>query len=448
MITIKDSKFYRELKNLINCVRSYGIDHIDFKINPSYVFTDEQKDEFIEKVHAGFYLAQDTVIILLTKILKEQKKLKTDLKESRRSNDKELAKQIESKLKHIKYQEFVLRKVMDSMLWQFFQYDLSSLRRLYTGNTCIDITDSNLSSETEYIKQHRKNHPLDFVLINDLTSCAQIGDAIIVGNDKSLKIVELKEGKVNEQIFEIIAGYSKTQCPKYLYENLKNKDEKFIEQLKRDVKQIEKTTSSINTIVTGEGTDNVSGLPIKIHQEEIHLDSYASTVVSLLKECRKKGYGTAVINNCLLIGVYKTDKFSDKAFYYRADTSEESFPVFDLRQSVSIPLAFPLFLHPFSENDLTDIISGNIVVKMTMDIKNFFLLFEENGFTVKRLTKKETARINTPLKGPTRIFAIDGCGIEIKKAGASQYLCDGIFTRIFTEFNTPSSIVKNLLTVF
>lgn len=447
---MKDSKFIREIKLLINFVRSYGIQHLDYHVDINSLSSIEinERNEIIKKIHTGFFLAQNNVIRLLTKVLNEQKELKKQLKESRRNHDEQSSKEYEKKLNKAKYQECTLRKIMDSIAWQIFNYDLSSIRRLYTGNRCIDITDSNLMSEIDFIDSHKEHNPTDFVLINDLTSFLQIGDITIVNKDKKTQIVELKTGKVNNEILDIINDFSTNLCPQKLSYTLASKDEKFIKQLRRDIKQMQKAANVESILNTGEGFDNVLEQNIKIIQEEIELDTFSGQLSSLIKKCQKKNYAISIIENCLCIGVYNTNKFPSTAFDVWINPLKFKTPVFDLKQSLTIPLAYPLFLHPFSENILADIVSGDIVIKMAINIEALFKKFEEKGLKAKWLSQKETARINTRLKGANHLYMIDGCGISIEKDGKSYFLFDGLILRMFSNLNTPSAIVKYVLSTF
>ncbi len=447
---MKDSKFIREIKLLINFVRSYGIHHLDYYVDVnslSPIKTDKQ-NEIIKKIHNGFFLAQENVIRLLTKVLMEQKELKKELKESRRNRDEIAIKEYENKLNKVKYQECTLRKIMDSIAWQIFRYDLSSIRRLYNGNTCIDITDSNIVSEIEYINSHREHNPVDFVLINDLTSFLQVGDITIVSKDKKIQIVEMKRGKVNNEILNIINDFSTNPCPRKLYYTLENKDKKFMEQLKRDLKQMQNAINVDNIFKKGEGIDNVLGKNVKIIQEEIELNTFDRELLNLIEKCKKNNYAISIIEDCLFIGVYNTNKFPSNIFDAWVNPLKIKTPIFDLRQSLTIPLAYPLFLHPFSDNILADIVSGDIVIKMTMNIEALLKKIESKGLKIRWLSKRETARINTQLKGANHLFMMDGCGISIENDDNSYFLFDGLLLRIFSSFNIPSAIVEYILATF
>ena len=444
---MKNIVFYRELKILINGVRSYGIQHCRDKDVDTLMSDFDENNNFIIQVHKGFFLAQKNAIFLLQKILKEQKRLKADLKQARRDMDKDRVNIIGDLLKKEKYQEMVVRKSMDSIAWQLFSHDITVMRRLYHGQELIDITDSNLDSELYYIDRYVKENPNGFVLISDLTSFIQVGDVVAFTPQKELKIGELKEGKTNLEIFHTIENVVKTNCPGYLRSELEKMNEKKKEQFYRDIKQIDRSIKTLQTINEGEGIDFLTGLPVTINKDEIELKTFDDIVNELLEKCTKKGYAISVIEGCLLIGVYETDKFPSSAFNAWAEALGIKMPIVDLRHSMFDPLGYPIFLQPFKDDYILDIIQGKKVVKMTIDIDAWMNMFKNDGVQWRWLSKKETARINSKFKGKNGIFSLEGKGIEIENEnGVKQYIGGGVFSRVFTELNTPSSIKKLLMT--
>lgn len=443
---MKELIFYRELKTLINGIRSYGIQHCSTKDINVLVSDPDKRNEFVIQVHKGFFIAQRNAIILLQKIIKEQKHLKIDLKQARRNKDKKKIDDINDLCKKARYQEMVVRKAMDSIAWQLFGYELTVMRRLYCGHEKIDITASNLESELRYIDWYTKENSDGFVLISDLTSFIQIGDVVEFSPQKGIHIGELKEGKTNFEILNIINNTAKMGCPLYLKSEWDKMDEKKKEQFHRDMKQIDRGLKALQIINEGEGPDPLTGIPVKIKQAELKLDTFADTVRELLIKCGKKGHAIAVVEDCLLVGVYAADKFPSIAFDVWAETLKITMPIADLRQGIFEPLGYPVFLQPFKDEFIFDIIQGKKVVKMTIDIDVWMKTFENDKITWRWLGEKETAQINSGRRKGGRIFTLEGKGIELRdKNGVTQYIGEGIFSRIFTGLNTPSSMRKLLI---
>lgn len=444
---MKDIVFHREIKVLLNGLRSYGIQHCRDNALDILISDSSKMNEFMVQAHKGFFITQERAILLLKRILKEQKSLKFNMKQARRDRDKNKENDMNELLKKTKYQEMVVRKSMDSIAWQLLGYDLTIIRRFYHGQELIDITDSNLDSELDYIERFRKDNPEGFVLISDLTSFIQIGDVITVDPKQGLQVVELKDGTINFELFQIMNNVVKTNSPYYLKRELEKLDDKKKKQFYRDIKQIDRSIKFKKVVNEGEGLDILTGLPIKIGEEEIELETFADTVNELLNECTKKGYATSVVEDCVLIGVYETDKFPSNIFDVWVELLEINMPIMDMRQSMFDPLGYPIFLQPFKNEHILDIIQGKKIVKMTININKWMSTFENDGIKWRWLSEKETARINTKTNGKNVIYKFGKKGIEITDVnGQVQYICNGSFSRIFTGLNMPSS-VKKLLTI-
>lgn len=444
---MKTIKFERELKVLINYIREYGIQHMGGINNPSDILKNENNwSAFAQAVHKGFYLAQKRCILLLREILNEKKHQKQKLKKARQEREKEKCDEITDILNQLKYQEMCLRKIIDSITWQIFNYDLSQLRRLYYGQELIDITDSNLESEISFVDWYLEKNPDSFVLINDLTSFIQVGDAIIFIPREKTILVELKEGKTNNKVFQLLNEFITADCKYPAYQALMSETPKFQEQFRRDIKQFHREIQVLNTLNNGQGKDLLSNLDVIIDSsEEIILDTYIDTVRNLMEQSDKKGHAISVVEECLLIGVYKTGKFPSGVFDIWAKSLNIKMPVIDFRQSLFDPLAYPIYLHSLPEKHILDIISGREIVKFTIDIEMWLETFKDDGITYRWLSKKETAQINGKFKGNQGIFSLEGRGVELKNnEGLKQDLGEGIFSRMFTGLNTPSSLKKYL----
>ena len=120
----------------------------------------------------------------------------------------------------------------------------------------------------------------------------------------------------------------------------------------------------------------------------------------------------------------------------------------DFRQSMFDPLAYPIFLQPFSDKHIMDIVMGRKIVKLTIDIEKWLETFKEDKLSYRWLSKKETARANNEAKGKIGIFNLDGRAVEIfDERGITQQIGEGIFSRMFTHLNTPSSLKKLLKSI-
>lgn len=437
---MKDIKFERELKLLINYIREYGIHHA--AIMKGDLPGSDSHNQFVIQVHRGYMLAQKSVLCNLTRVLQEKKQVKAKLKDANRSRDKEAGKDCTLQLEKLEFQEVIFRKIMDSIAWTLLRLDITDVRRLYGGEEPIDITDSNIESCVEYSELVFSRNPLEFALINDLTSFVQAGDILLYKYGESLSIIELKSGETNKRVLDLLGSYMECNCDRFLFLSLEKEDEKFKKQFERTVRQMEAESEVVHVLKTGQGTDRITGLQVNIGQERLELDTYTETLISLVEKARTKGYAIGAVEDCLFLGVYENDRFPRGVFSEWMRGIKHKSPIYDLRQSLLDPVAFPLFLQPFPTNTVVDIALGRVSVLLCVDLDAWLSPLEKEGFTIQWMSKKETNKLYAKVKGKTCHLSFDGRALMIQKDDFSFILQGGAFVRMFTLFNTPSAMRK------
>lgn len=440
-----DNNFNRDLKSILHYVLEYGIKHTSFKTDHAKHSKSKEKDvEFISNVHTGFMKAQNLIIQNLLQLGKKRITIKKQIKElNKQKGDKGTLDKLKYNLKVIEYKESVLRKIADTIAWQLLGLDRTLIRRLYNFTSQVEIFNSNLKHDLEIVEKIFSGDKTTFPLVNDITSFIQVGDLLVRELDSPyIKLIELKEGKVNDEIAKIVEDYEKIPCGRRLHFQLEEKDEKFKKQFSRYVKQKSTALNKEKIINTGSGTDEVTGLNIQTVNEPFYTEHFEEVVASLMEEVDKRNYSFRVIDECLILGVYNTSKMPiHTGFDMWKESIGIDFPTVDLRNSVSSPLSYPLFLHPFSINDKVKLINGEKVIYMSLDIDKWLKMFEHKGVKVTALTKKQTARFNTT-HVHSKVFEHKGQAIEIEYSNIKQVLSDGIFERMFNQFLRPSSAIE------
>ena len=441
-----NTKFCKKIEKIIYYITKYGLDHMEGNINefPSNPLIVK---EFYSKVHKGFYYAQDQVLELLPSIIYEKKDLKNKIKLARKNRDKKDELSLQKTLQTVTFQEVVLRKTMDSIAWQFLQFEPAYARRLYCNEQPIDITDSNLESELIFIEHYKKENPDGFALISDLTSFVQISDIITSNYGDPVQFIELKEGKINKKVFEIVQEAIKNPCPQYINQKLEKENPKFKEHFIRTAKQVIKNYTVVNTIKTGKGTDIATNCNVILHDAISSPNSFSSKIFELSEKCNEKGYAITTIEDCLMIGIYDTEKFPSFVFDYWMKLLNFNDKIYNLRSSFYNPTAFPIFLFGFPNKFIIDLIAGKRVVKMALDIDKWLKKLEKVGASYRLLSPKETKRIEQEDKGKIILLRKDNRFIEIKYKSQSILLGGGLLSKIFTHFFTPNSICDELLEI-
>lgn len=444
---MKDVKFERELKNLIYYVLQYGIHRSTIKAdmpNPSY----DEMVAFVTNVHKGFMLAQESVVRNLTEVLQQKKKANQQLKIDNRERNTVAKKADQDLLNKLKYQECVFRKVIDSIAFILLRYELSDARRLYCGEEPIDITDSNLQSCIKYSQEIYQKDPMTFALISDLSSFIQAGDILQYRYGEKVSLIELKEGVVNEKVLETIRFCEKSRCDMFLKLTLEQEGPRFERQLFRTVKQIQKDQSIVDVINTGCGTDMFTGLNVNVMQGNVEFETFTETVKKLLKDARAKGYAISVIDGCLPIGVYYNAKFPKEMFAHWMKVSKIDAPIIDLRQSIFDPTAYPIFLLGIPQNSLMDIVLGRVSVLMSLDVNQWLSPLQKDGYKIELMSEKKMKSIYITKQNRIHPIRTEGKCVVIEKEKAQMLLQGGLLGRMFTMFNTPSSMRKYIVEMF
>lgn len=444
---MEKQEFFDEVKDILDLITQYGINNFEYKGDIFEVIKNiKRSEEFVAKVHEGFMYAQKKIIEDLLNVLNSQKAIKNNIKNLRRIKvDKGIIEEQNGIYNTLKNQEIILRKLADTIAWQLIGEDITVIRRLYCANSTIDISNSNLEYDMNVINQIFEKDKTIFPLLSDITSFMQVGDVLIKDYlNNSLGIIELKEGKVNEQIEEILDKYNKTKCSYMIYNEIKDKDTNFMKQFERYIKQQIKLNSTAETINKGEGIDNATGLKVKIHNDVFVTNDFYDDINEMLEEVDEKNYSLKVIEGCLLVGVYNNKNMPiDSAFKLWKMSLNIKFPEVDITSSLAAPIAYPLFLHPFRNEDKLKLIFREKSIKLTLDINGWLELMKDFEMNYRCLSKKETSRINSK-SSKCKLFAVEGQALEVEYNKRKMIIGNGFFGRILCQFVTPKSAIRFL----
>lgn len=409
--------------------------------NDEILFSKDERNNFIKACHYGYYLGQYLVLKELLKLNDLRIIIKEKIKTANIQNQKKHKNNLSFTLKKIDFIEALYRNVIDTLFWIIFKYEGAYIRRLNINgesNLRINLRKSNIKSAINYIKSFRKKDLLSFVLITDLTSFVQIGDLIIIDFNKGIRIIELKAGEVNKKIYNFLDSFYITQCPHAIKTFREAEGDKVFEQLNRVIKQERKLKELTQIINKNEGVDIHSGHRIKIEDKtNVPLETYTNTVINLLKATNDKNYALDVVDDCLLIGVYK-DKM-ELAFEMWKKSLSIHYPTISLVSSVYSIGISPIFLLPFPRKDVFDIITNRKKILLCLNYDMWFKLCSEKGVYLNWLSKKESAKEKIKNYKP---FEMNNRLIKFKTSETEGLLSDLFASRIFYELITPLSVVE------
>jgi hypothetical protein len=430
-------KIKASLGKLIYLVTEYGI-------KESGYLKDKNYDNFIQKVHEGYYLAQDEIIRYILETEEVIDELVNKKKEYRRQKKRENENEISTKIRIIEYYSFVLRKIADVIAWSIF-VDLHIAKQFYIGEELVKLKSSNIESIIKYISIQKKDLTC-FSLVCDITGFIQIGDIIRTKRgkeDKGVEIIELKEGEVNSNILSLFSDKLTTRND---WERFFNKYGKSgIKQAERVVRQNERAQNTLSLITTDKGYDPIMKLPKTLSKEVLELSFYVDRIANLLKKLEKKDWAIDIVQDSLYIGCYNNNAPWLSTFTYWVNGECHKPIIVDWKTVFYIPVVSSPFLYPFGINKLCDIINGKIKIYLALDMPKFLNIAHKYGATWSYISEKEISKKGYNSLTKKGLVRYEDKYISVSYNGHEMFVGNGITTRILFDFTEPESAFRVLI---
>tara|TARA_R110001583_G_scaffold73939_1_gene205194 strand:+ start:519 stop:1838 length:1320 start_codon:yes stop_codon:yes gene_type:complete len=370
-------------------------------------------DEFMRLTHLGMRMAQEKIVNNML-LLKEEE----EFSDARR---------------------FAYRGIADAIGWQLFKNELAYVKRYFMAQKPPALHESNIQSVLLAVKQCHEQYPDSIALISDLTSFIQIGDIYHAKRDGRIGIYEVKEGKVNHDILEILentpALVDNADVPKLFA----NKTDGFQKQVQRTLRQKHRMNALSDTLKNDEGIDAYSGLPVKIHDLPINVGTWYESLVRVSEECESKGYGLDVIQDCFYIGCYQTGKYKapgQLAFevWFSQLGGTSGCPRTSLINCMLDPLGLPIYNLPIPDELKFDLLFGRKHVSLAIHMPRLMEICSDNGISIRLADRKETARLKQKNK---YLWRYNGQAIVLGEGKRESCLGEGFALRVFYHGENP-----------
>ena len=353
--------------------------------SPFFLEAIVHRERNISDVHKGFFRAQELIKSYLISI-------QNDYLQNRRIDDREHRKQRRIILE---FREAILRKLSDSIVWILFDGEYYLIRRLFIGASQIPINPKeieNVASVLDLIK----GSPLKFALISDLTSCVQIGDLILVSwilGKKVISIVEVKTGETNRALTELIDSIpNPLESVEFPEPKLQGQFERIIKQNSRKERVIRILDNKYSPEPPGENS-----FKLITPEQAFETKTFTNKILRLLKKSKTENWAIDIIDGCLYTGVYSTRKGPMyKGFDFWTDEIIPDYPSIDFRDGLYWELSMPLFLHPFSLEEIQGILTRKYIILFRLDFDTLFKIAEHFG--IRMAGRPENVRQNLMVK--------------------------------------------------
>lgn len=380
-------------------------------------------DEFIDLTHRGMRIAQDKMI----------KKLLSPIE-----NDD---------VSHARL--FAYRGIADAIGWQLFKNELAYAKRFFMAQQPPTLQESNIESVLLTVEQYHAQNPDSIALISDLTNFIQIGDIYHVKKDGSTNIYEVKEGKTNKQILQVLAGEPTLVDDSDVANQFAEKPASFQKQVQRTLRQKQRMQSLQETLSNDEGIDALTGKSVKILDLPTNVGTWHGSIIDLSKQCELKGYAIDVIQDCLYIGCYDTARFKapgQLAFegWFSEMGATPDCPRTSLVNCMMDPLGLPVYNLPIPDELKFDLLFGRKHISLGIHMQKLIEICIGMGIPIRFADKKETARLKQKNK---YLWKYNGQAIVFGEAAQQVCLGEGFALRVLYHGEKPLDSMVALTTV-
>ena len=428
---------------------------------------------FFRGCHYGFDLTQRKVGKLVIEYEVLAKDHRAKLKQARRDRNTSEIEAITDVLECLLGRQLILRRLIDSILWQMVSQEPWLLRRtqVFDSISPIDpvVLEKTLATAGQLNRENRKC----IHIVSDLTTAVQIGDLVrlcVDSNPRRWEIIELKEGRINDALLGLIGENA------VLKENLdlerieESFGQKSVSQVRRMLRQKEREEAIENFRTTDKGIDPLTKEIIELSPESVEVVDYFDRLKRSCSVAKQSGASAFVVDGCLRVMVVSDNFYSVQGrngiahnFYhwrYKETTCKLSaieereseieaigkiWPFLDLMEAnLRAQWPAPLFMWPMPKALIFDFAFGRLRAFAQLDFEQFFSLAAVHGIELSWLSQKETKGVvsrSQVIPGSPHSRGVLAKMPAVSKHGSMQLMI-GSFARLFLELMTPRHLLK------
>lgn len=430
--------FEEKIKEILFYCRTYGAHTLFEGKAPTDDFDGEELNRLC---FDGFKIAQSKIIVELRDLQKVRQNIQQKIKQAKRDKNKTLLAELTESSKKLDYQSDIFKNIADSIAWQMLNGQHYFYRRLFTHDTGEkNLNDKSFDCVIDFANKINENRD-SFCLITDITNNIQLGDCLIVDKE-GIKVSEIKSGKKNFEALELI---KKEKLNEDNVDSIVGEtyDKEFKKQVKRMLTQKGKTERAAKIIKENEGADpKYKDSKVNIIENDFEIETYHSEFDKLWKQLEEKDWAYDCIQAIVHVGIYKNDwrLFGQVTMKGLC----KPFPFYDLISNRGMLISEPIFVKPFTEKQILDIILGRVKIYIGVDYEKFiefanFLNIKASWSTSKELHKY----LDNKSYNPKEIFSFQNKGIKVEILGQQMFLGGGFFMKIiFDQILSSTMLLK------
>lgn len=414
--------------------------------------------------------AQEAIAARLISIETTVGALSGELRTARQKRDRAAERALTDKIDTLRRRQLILRRIVDAVVYIACEGYVWFIRRLSLQDNPRPIAPRTLAPLITQATRLNERDPCTLYLICDLTTTAQIGDLIEVSFDaqlrKRVRLVELKEGKVNRILMEKLGAVTGPENTLSIGETMGTKA---AQQADRMLRQKARMQAVADIARKRQGIDPRTGAMLSRSKGGPDQPGYLADLRFLIEKAAANGQHLIKVDGCLTLAAARVDSSGEPShvsaihslFHFKdhsrpcllpkdpaaeIEALRKEPPVVDLvEQNLLANWSSPLFAWGNLDR-VCDLLTGRIRVYAQLDTVAFMKLAAEHGVKMQWVTGRRadwlkktggTATIpGSPHASAIRVELPDGTRCELLSGGLA---------RIFLELARPEGLIRMLL---
>ncbi|MCD6318031.1 hypothetical protein J7M02_03070, partial [Candidatus Aerophobetes bacterium] len=323
---MKQCEFKKRLKYTSDYIFNYGLRKLRQQGESlEDAFNRVGPEKMRKEDFKGFIKAQEQILRSILFIEEEIIAIRAEKKRmSKGKHKRELQKnkdyiEINTEEQYLMIQEAAFRELANSIVWILFGGTRGYLRRLVNPDSRHGyLCDKNWKSVMSVIERINKEKDR-FALMSDITSTVGIGD-ILVWGPEGLKIIEVKESKINEKILKLIEIENGPESIDSTFRKIGVQNPSVYKQITRVIRQLERMRRFEEIYLTDQGTDSLTGERIHIIKSKHKGESINFIIGKLIENPPKEVFVNSLplllLADCFTVGI---TGLGDSEFVRRAN---------------------------------------------------------------------------------------------------------------------------------
>jgi hypothetical protein len=365
------------------------------------------------------------------------------------------------------YNRAIWRRVNDSIVWSLVGLQRHIVKRICLYRPRGYLSESNAKSARAATAAINAD-PMAIAIWNDATTCVDLGDLTHVrdGMRPQLEFIELKEGKVNEEVVELIE-LSKSEFEARFSEFATKRGKDGVNQYKRVLRQKEIGKLALTLLAEDKGINPVTGLHTSVLDlGNLGAETYDRELGALFQEALEGPQKEILrpVADCVWVYVNADQNVPWPEVPDRAQNAigakvpqlrqsmATKFPPWDRDQIVPLshgfshPLAKPIFLRSFDPRLIAAVTHGDLMFRtyLYIDWERFAAVVRDIGAEFTWGTGKAARRARS-LAPAIRPPIFGGKLAQIRVGDGVVIISDPNLVQILFDGVTPKALAATLI---